>query len=189
MYLKTLLFLFFLMLNTSLGAQSTYTAEQVEKSSDPKVIANFIKYNPNHPKAPAFRQKLVAVMNAGNPAAAKPTVQPLTKEKLKNEVKRDVKQGTVDAKTKQTVDVLNHLFSNDPNRKDAYVQIVNRSKCNMVVKISGKKFYNLDVKANDKNYILIPKGTYTVTTNVCDAKYSSVKNVNKDLVITLNSKN
>lgn len=189
MHVKTLFLFFFLMVTASLGAQSKYTAEQVEKSSDPQVIANFIKYNPKHPKTPAFKQKLYAIVNAGDPAAAKPKVQPLTTEKLKNEVKRDVKQGTVDAKTKQTVDVLNHLFSTDPNRRDAYVQIVNRSKCNMVVKISGKKFYNLDVKARDKNYILIPKGTYTLTTNVCDAKYSSVKNVNKDLVITLNSKN
>lgn len=182
--------LFFLLFLISITAcsQSKYTADQVERSSDPKVIANFIKYNPDHPKTPAFKQKLYAIMNGGNAEAAKPTVKPLTTEKLKNEVKKDVKKGTVDAKTQQTVDVLNHLFSNDPHRPEAYVQIENKSKCNMVVQIAGKKFYNLDVKARDKNYILIPKGRYTLTTKVCDAKYSSVKNIDKDMVITLSSR-
>jgi hypothetical protein len=55
------------------------------------------------------------------------------------------------------------------------------------VKISGKKFYNLDVPAKNQNYILVDKGYYTLTTSVCDAKYSSVKNINKDIVVTLNA--
>ena len=184
---KLILFFLFLMSLTACG-QSKYTAEQVERSTDPQVIANFIKYNPNHPKTPAFKQKLYAIVNGGDPATAKPKVAPLTTEKLKTEVKKDVQAGKVNAKTQQTADVLNHLFSNDPNRKEAYLQIQNKSKCNMVVKISGKKFYNLDVKARGQSYILVDKGTYTLTTNVCDAKYSSVKNINKDMYVVLNSK-
>ena len=69
------------------------------------------------------------------------------------------------------------------------MQIVNKSKCNLIVKISGKRFYNLNVPANNENFILIDKGSYTVTTSVCDAKYSSNKNIGKDIVITLNAPN
>lgn len=169
-------------------AQSKYTAEQVEQSTDPKVIANFIKYNPDHPKTPAFKQKLYSIITAGNSTAAKPAVAPLNTTKLKTEVKKDISKGKQDEHTQKTVALLNHLFSNDPNRREAYVQIENKSKCNMIVKISGKKFYNLDVKAHDQNFILVDKGTYTLTTNVCDAKYSSVKTINKDISIVLNAK-
>lgn len=186
--IKKVLFLLVMFISIAACSQSRYTADQVEKSSDPKVVANFIKYNPNHPKTPAFKQKLYAMLNGGNTSVAKPEVKPINTQKLKARVENDVKKGTSDAKTQKTVDLLNHLFSNDPNRKEAYVNIQNRSKCNLIVKISGKKFYNLDVKANDQNFILVDKGTYTLTTSICDAKYSSVKNLNKDMSIILNAK-
>jgi hypothetical protein len=56
----------------------------------------------------------------------------------------------------------------------------------LVVKISGKKYYNLDVPAKGDNFVLIEKGDYVVTTSVCDAKYSSLKKINKDIEIQLN---
>lgn len=168
-------------------AQSKFTVEQVEKSTDPKVIANFIKYNPDHPKTPEFKRKLLATINNDKSPAeqkkfAEPTVKPINTNKLKNEV---AKTG-VSAQGKKTEDLLNHIFSSDSTNKDAYVQIVNKSKCNLIVKISGNKFYNLDVPANNQNFILVEKGNYTLTTLVCDAQYSSTKSINKNMVITLN---
>lgn len=168
-------------------SQSKYTAEQVEASSDPKVIANFVKYNPNNPKTPEFKRKLIAIISGDNSSIAKPSVKKLEPEVLKKEVNKAVAAGKSDPKVQKTVDLLNHLFSNDPNRPEAYIQIENKSKCNLIVKISGKRFYNLDVPANNQNFILVDKGTYTLTTSVCDAKYSSVKDIRKDIVITLNS--
>ena len=173
--------------------QSKYTEAQVEKSTDPQVIANFIKFNPNHPKTPEFKRKLFAAVNnnktpANKAAVAKPTIAPISTKKLKNEIKRDVaRTGGVSEKSKQTAELLNHLFNTDYSSKTAYVQIVNKSKCNLIVKISGRKYYNLDVPANNQNFILVDKGSYSVTTSVCDAKYSSTKNIGKDIVITLNS--
>ncbi|MBU4537137.1 MAG: hypothetical protein L6264_00200 [Weeksellaceae bacterium] len=174
------------------SAQSKYTAAQVEKSTDPQVIANFIKYNPDHPKTPEFKRKLFASINNDKPAAvkasvAKPTVKPISTEKLKTEIKRDVAKDGTNDKHKRTADLLNHLFNTDPSSKTAYVQIVNKSKCNLIVKISGRNYYNLDVPANNQNFILVDKGNYTLTTSVCDAKYSSVKNISKDVVVTLNA--
>lgn len=187
-------FLYFLFLFISIFAytQSKYTVAQVEKSTDAQVIANFIKYNPSHPKTPEFKRKLFAVINndktpTQQARVAKPTVTAVNTTKLKNEIKRDVAKNGTNISHKRTEDLLNHLFNSDPRSRTAYVQIVNKSKCNLIVKISGKRFYNLDVPANNQNFILVDKGSYSVTTSVCDAKYSSTKNIGKDIVITLNA--
>ncbi|MGZ5211333.1 MAG: DUF6759 domain-containing protein [Kaistella sp.] len=173
-------------------AQSKYTAAQVEKSTDPQVIANFIKYNPSHPKTPEFKRKLLAAVNGNKTSVqrasvAKPTVQPISTQKLKTAIRKDVAKDGSNDKHKRTADLLNHLFNTDPSSNTAYVQIVNKSKCNLIVKISGRKFYNLDVPANNQNFILLDKGSYNITTSVCDAKYSSTKNISKDIVVTLNA--
>ncbi|MDQ1097824.1 MULTISPECIES: DUF6759 domain-containing protein [Chryseobacterium] len=89
-------------------------------------------------------------------------------------------------KDKKTASMLTHLFNNDPMDREAYINIKNRSKCNLIVKISGLKYYNLEVPANGQNYLLVEKGEYVLTTMVCDAKYSSLKKINKDIEIELN---
>ena len=189
--MKKTLYLIVFLLSVFTFAQSKYTVQQVEKSTDAQVIANFVKYNPNHPRTPEFKRKLFAIINNDKPAAvkasvAKPTVAPVNKAKLKTAIKKDVAADGSNDKHKRTADLLNHLFNSDPNSRTAYVQIVNKSKCNLIVKISGKKFYNLDVPASNQNFIMVDKGSYTLTTSVCDAKYSSKKTIGKDIVITLN---
>lgn len=183
--MKKFLFLFGFCVSLTFCSQSKYSVEQVEKSNDPRVIANFVKYNPDNPKTPEFKRKLYSLITGNNNVEAKPKITPLTKNKLKKEVRKDLKDGSND-KNKQTAIVLTHLFNNDPNIKDAYVRIVNNSKCNLIIKISGKKYYNLTVPAKNSNFIMVDKGTYKLTTSICDAQYSSVKNVSKDIVITLN---
>lgn len=190
--MKKIIYFLFLLISVFSYAQSNYTAAQVENSNDAQVIANFIKYNPDHPKTPEFKRKLFAVINnkktpAQQAKVAKPTITAVNPSKLKNEVKRDVAKNGTNTKHKRTEDLLNHLFNSDPASRTAYVQIKNKSKCNLIVKLSGKKFYNLNVPANNENFILVEKGSYTVTTKVCDAKYSSTKNIGKDIEITLNA--
>jgi hypothetical protein len=87
---------------------------------------------------------------------------------------------------KRTAALLTHMFNNDPMDKEAYINIKNRSKCNLIVKISGKKYYNLDVPSKGQNFVLVDKGEYVLTTMVCDAKYTSVKKIVKDIEIELN---
>lgn len=189
--MKKFIYFLFLFISMFFYAQSKYSVSQVESSKDPQVIANFIKFNPNHPKTPEFKRKLISVINSSKTPAqqakvAKPTIAPVSKTKLQNEVKRDVAKYGTNTKHKRTEDLLNHLFNTDPTSKNAYVQIVNKSKCNLIVKLNGKRFYNLNVPANNENFILVDKGSYSITTMVCDAKYSSTKNIGKDIVITLN---
>ena len=126
-------------------------------------------------------------MTGSGNAAAKPSIQPLNTDKLEKQVEKSEAKGEPDAKAKRTAEVLTQLFNNDPNKKDAYVLIRNKSECNLIVKFEGKKFYNLDVPKMGENYILVQKGTYRITTMICNAQYASVKNITQDLEINLNA--
>ncbi|MGA9212241.1 DUF6759 domain-containing protein [Kaistella sp.] len=190
--MKKYIYFLFLFISFFSYAQSKYTIEQVEKSTDAQVIANFIKFNPDHPRTPEFKRKLFAVINSDKTPAqqakiTKPTIAPVNTMPHKNEVKRDIAKNGSNTNHKGSEDLLNHLFNSDSSSKTAYVQIKNKSKCNLIVKLSGKKFYNVNVPADNENFILVEKGNYTLTTMVCDAKYSSTKNILKDIVITLNA--
>jgi len=212
-----------------------YTEQDAEASSEARVIAGFLKQNPGHAKTDYFKRKLIEMIMADNSPEAKPTIKPISKEKIEKIVQNNelnsgkviaasnktpaenkntdkvndainalkeerlasvgsvssaktagvAKSGSSEA-NKKTAAMLTHLFNNDMNKNEAYVNIKNRSSCNLVVKISGKKYYNLTVPAKGQNFILIDKGEYVLTTMVCDAKYSSIKKVTQDIEIALN---
>lgn len=193
-----------------------YTESDAEATTEARVIAGFLKQNPGHAKTDYFKKRLIQIIMADNSPEAKPTIKPLSEDKIKQMVLNDnslnnsktiaantsssspertvtyASIGGASKKTepseqnKRTAAMLTHIFNNDPMDKEAYINIKNRSKCNLIVKISGKKYYNLDVPANGQNFLLIDKGDYVLTTMVCDAKYSSVKKINKDIEIELN---
>lgn len=203
-----------------------YTEQDAEASKEARVIAGFLKQNPGHAKSDYFKRKLIDMIMADNSPEAKPTIKPISKEKIEKIVKnnelnsgktiatntaapatttakpdRTVSYASVGSaksagktstkaepseENKRTAAMLTHLFNNDISKNDAYINIKNRSSCNLIVKISGKKYYNLTVPARGENFILIDKGEYVLTTMVCDAKYSSLKKIDKDIEIALN---
>ncbi|MGC4130276.1 MAG: hypothetical protein QM564_12135 [Bergeyella sp.] len=174
-------------------SQKVLTYQQVENTSDVTLIAQFIKENPTHPKNGELKRKMMTLMNTNDsPEAktvAKPEIKTVSSKTMKKEIvksNKNVSSGSTSEKNKKTAEMLTHLFNNDPNKKEAYIQIVNNSKCNMVMKISGKKFYNLNIPSKNQNFILVDKGSYTLTSLVCNAKYSSSKSINKDISITIN---
>jgi hypothetical protein len=192
-----------------------YTENDAEATTEARVIAGFLKQNPGHAKTDYFKKKLIQMIMANNSPEAKPTIKPLSEDKVKQMVldnnslnsaktiaansgsapERTVNYASMSStskkaepseKNKRTAALLTHMFNNDPMDKEAYINIKNRSKCNLIVKISGKRYYNLDVPANGQNFLLVDKGDYVLTTMVCDAKYSSIKKINKDIELELN---
>lgn len=219
-----------------------YTEQEAEISKEARVIAGFLKQNPGHAKTDYFKRKLIDIIMAGNSPEAKPTIKPISKEKIENIVKNNelnsgktiaanktytangkpvsnntaaaiealkeerrttfasvgsagsaktagtssVSKAEPSEENKRRAAMLTHLFNNDVNKNEAYINIKNRSACNLIVKISGKKYYNLTVPAKSENFILVDKGEYIMTTSVCDAKYSSVKKITQDIEIALN---
>ena len=181
-----LLLLILLVFSTFSFSQTSQELDKAMLSKDPNVIAEFIKKYPNNKNTPFLQRKLNSMTGSGN-ATAKPSIQPLNTDKLEKQAEKSEAKGEPDAKAKRTAEVLTHLFNNDPNKKDAYVLIRNKSECNLIVKFEGKKFYNLDVPKMGENYILVQKGTYRITTMICNAQYASVKNVTQDIEINLNA--
>ncbi|HCN51573.1 MAG TPA: hypothetical protein DIT10_21230 [Chryseobacterium sp.] len=214
-----------------------YTEQEAETSKETRVIAGFIKQNPGHARNDYFKKRLMEIIMADNSPEAKPTIKPISREKIENIVKNNelnsgkviaankkseantakntdkidnavkalkeerlasyasvgaAKSAGTSAKSepseanKKTAAMLTHLFNNDINKNEAYINIKNKSACNMIVKINGKKYYNLSVPAKGENFILVDKGEYILTTMVCDAKYSSLKKITQDIEIVLN---
>lgn len=192
-----------------------YTETEAETSNEPRIIAGFLKQNPGHARTDFFKKRLITIIMADNSPEAKPTIKPLSKDKIEKIVnnselnkgktipvntsntaapQRNVtyasvgntsKKSEVSDKNRKTAAMLTHIFNDDPSEKEAYINIKNRSNCRLIVKISGKKYYNLDVPAKGQNFVLIDKGEYVLTTMVCDAKYSSLKKITKDIEIQL----
>lgn len=195
-----------------------YTLEEAESTAEARIIAGFIKQNPGHEKNDKLKRKLIDIIMADNSIEAKPTIKPLSKNKIEkivsnNELNKgknlasntntkatatpertvnyaavgsSSKKSEPSAEAKKTASYLTHLFNNDPNDNEAYINIKNKSKCRLIVKINGKKYYNLDVPPNGQNFVMVEKGEYVLTTMVCDAKYSSLKKVTRDIEIQLN---
>lgn len=182
---KIFFLLLFLIFVSTFSQVSIFEAK---RTTDKAVVEKFIRDNPKHPAVPELQQKLLSLKYGGNPQIAKPTVTPMTETKIEktSKVGTTAARGEPSEQAKNTAAMLTSLFSNDPNKKEAIVQFVNKSKCVLIIKISGKKFYNLTVPANGQNYILVEKGNYTVSTSICDAIYNQNKALTKDLIITLN---
>ncbi|WP_435524017.1 DUF6759 domain-containing protein [Chryseobacterium indoltheticum] len=85
----------------------------------------------------------------------------------------------------KTKKLLNNMFNEDITHNEAILLLKNNSDCNLVLEISGKKFYNLAIPAKGENFIVLDKDTYRISGNVCDVKYQSSKEINKSLVVVL----
>ncbi len=162
---------------------------EARKTTDRAVVEKFIRDYPNHPAVPELKQRALSLRYGGSSTVAKPTIKPMTEEKIEktSTVGTSAAKGQPSERAKNTAAVLTSLLNNDPNKKESIVQFVNKSKCNLIIKISGKKFYNLTVPANNQSYILVDKGSYNVSTSICDATYNQNKVFTKDVIITLNA--
>ncbi len=191
--MKKTLFLFLFFFSLLYAAQSKYTAEQVEKTNDIKVIANFIKNNPNHPKTPAFKQKLANIVMRENQTVAKSAAEKAMDERKLSAAKpsatpsKTPRKG-ITSEHQKTAETLNHLFNENPNKSEAYIKFRNASNCAIVVKISGRKNYSLNVPAKGENYVLVTKGPYNISSMICGASFSKKKNVTGDFVMFLGTK-
>ncbi|WP_126652544.1 DUF6759 domain-containing protein [Chryseobacterium aureum] len=87
----------------------------------------------------------------------------------------------------RTVKILNSLFDNDPNTKDAIILIQNKSDCNIIVRMEGvgTTKYRLAVPAHGESSIVIEKGQYLFTSLVCGAQYASQKTIEKAIMVAL----
>lgn len=199
--MKRLLFLTLMLFNLALSAQKK-KSKDIMQSTNIQEIENFLKTaHPEDPRRTALKPKLIALKNAAwtsgaknaKPMDARPIVVEVPKSVLRNpnsdeaeEFKKLITETSKEHSDK-TVKVLNALFDQDITSKEAIVLIQNNSDCNMIVRINGSQFYNLAVPAHGENSLVLTKGKYDFTSNVCGSKYQSAKDIQKSIVVILNN--
>jgi hypothetical protein len=53
----------------------------------------------------------------------------------------------------------------------------------------GKSAYNIPIPAKGQNAIMVEKGVYKLTGNLCELKYEAQKDLNKNILVALTRKN
>lgn len=169
-------------------AQSKYTPQQVEASDDIKVIANFIKYNPDHPDTPKFKAKLYNILN-GNTSSTpnnKTASAPVVEKKSSSKTNNNTKGTSSKTENEKAADMINHLLGDTPNKNEAYFSVRNKSKCPIILKISdGRRTLELNIPALGRNATLLQKGTYQFSSTICNAQFNTSKKVTDDMEMIL----
>lgn len=109
----------------------------------------------------------------------------LTTEEAEEFKKLMSQNSSADHKQK-TVKLLNALFDQDISSSDAILLVQNKSDCNMILRLEGKAFYNLAIATHSENSLVLPKGDYKLSSNVCDVKYNTTKEIQKNMLVVLN---
>lgn len=197
---KTLAFFFFSLIFSSCASNNTDKGD-ILKSTNINEIEEYLgNAHPEDPKKRILKQHVIALKNAewtkgaknAKPMEARPVFielpDPLSRKKdteANQEVFRKLMSETPEEHKEKTKKLLNNMFNEDISNNEVILLLKNNSDCDLVLEISGKKFYNLAVPAKGENFIVMNKDLYTISGNVCDVKYKSSKDIDKSLVVVL----
>lgn len=184
----------------ALNAAAQKKNKDIVYSSNIAEIENFLKTaHPDDPRRSVLKPKLIALKNStwmkagqNKTITVKPTFVEIPKSVMKQRDNNETEEfkklfsETSEEHQQKTVKLLNQLFENDVTNKQAILLMKNSSDCNMIVRIQGKQFYNLAVPAKGENSMVIEKGKYQISSNVCDTKYNTEKNIEKNMLVIVN---
>lgn len=95
-----------------------------------------------------------------------------------------MKTDSLDRKVRAAA-AINQFLNDQPEDTVAAVLIENSSNCNIIVKINGAKNHLLPIPKYGKNFLVLKKGNYSFQSKLCNADYSSIKNIQESVDITL----
>lgn len=183
-------------------AHTENISDNILESKNINEIEEFLKTcHPDDPRRSVLKPKLIALKNSewtkgsktAHPMEARPVISEIPGHLLKNSNPKEAEEfkrliaSTTKEHSEKTVKLLNAMFNEDISSKEVILLLKNQSDCNMIVRIQGKSFYNLAVPARNENFMVINKGSYTLTSNVCDVMYTSKKEISKSLFLTINN--
>lgn len=211
---KTSLFLLMMMLSISFSVEAQKKKSgNIMTSTSIEEVTEFLKNaHPDDTRVPLLRSRLIALKNAemmkrareAKPMAARPleteTPAPknmakpseddekkaLAKKEEEEEFNKLMAETSAEHKEK-TLKLLNTLFDQDISSSEMVLLIQNNSDCNMILRIQGNKYYNLAVPTHGENSIVLEKGQYSFTSNVCDTEYVSTKYLDKSQIVVLSN--
>lgn len=117
-------------------------------------------------------------------SSPKRTAQEIEKEEFENLIK-------IDSLNKQNnaAESLDILLNGSPNDSRISLIVNNNTSCNIILRLSGSKIYNLPIIKNRKNFIVVEKGTYALGANLCSSRYSSTRFLDDSITLTLSENN
>lgn len=199
---RKLFFIIITLLSLTVSAQKKKKTKDIMLSTDIAEIENFLKTaHPEDPRRTSLKPKLIALKNAAwtagaknaKPMEARPITIDIPNSVMKNpnsdeaeEFKKLIAESSQEH-TKKTVSLLNTLFDQDINKKEAILLVQNNSDCNIIIRVNGKSFFNLAIPAHGENSLVLNKGQYELTSNVCGSRYQSNKDIQKSMLVILNN--
>lgn len=89
----------------------------------------------------------------------------------------------------ETADVLNDLLNGSSDSSKTSFSVENKSRCNMVLTISGNNYYKkIPIGANKIGSVMLPKNqSYKLSGMVCNSVYQSTKYISSSYSITLSN--
>lgn len=199
---KILLIISIIILASCNSANVKNSTQNILESKNINEIENFLETaHPDDPRRRILKSKLIALKNSewtkgkknAQPMVARPIISEIPVSLMKNSSSSEAEEfkhliaSTSKEHTDKTVKLLNTMFNEDISSKEVILLFKNNSECNLVLRIQGKDFYNMAVPAKGENSIVINKGNYTLTSNVCDVVYSSQKDIKKSIFLTINN--
>ncbi len=90
-------------------------------------------------------------------------------------------------KKERAAEALNILLNGgDPERVS--LSINNRSNCDIIVRFSGTQAGNLPIRAGKSNHIVLKKGSYRMSSNLCRSTYLQNRSFWDSVTLTLSEK-
>lgn len=184
------------------STQSEHRKETILKSTNIDTITEYLKKaHPEDPKKHILEAKLITLKNkewtkgaaSAKPMEARPILSKVSENSKENrnparddQFKILMSESSLEHQNK-TKELLNSLVNEDVTKNEAIFVFKNKSNCNLVLKIAGKKFYTLAVPAYNENFLVLDKGQYTISTDVCDVKFTTQKSIQKHLQLSINN--
>lgn len=90
----------------------------------------------------------------------------------------------------ETAEVLTDLLNSSSNSPRTSISVQNKSRCNMVLTVSGNNFYKkIPIGAGKIGYTMVQKNqSYKLSGMVCRSTYQSTKFITDSYAITLSDK-
>lgn len=100
---------------------------------------------------------------------------------------RNLMKESAEMHDKKAVKLLNNIFnSNNKKESESVLLVHNDSYCNIILRLQGKKQYNLAVPSKGENFISIKKDSYLIKGKVCNSQYAKTKDLTSNQILTLN---
>lgn len=152
------------------------------------------------PRRSILKKRLVSLKNSEwtkGAKVAKPMAVRLIENNVTNitasteeEFRKLMAENTTELQHKKnTVNLLNTMFDDNPSTTEAIMLFRNITPCNMVLEIVGSdRQYKIPVPSNNEIPVVLPKGKYELHGNLCNSPYNSIKELQKSTLIVLSKK-